>query len=270
MAQCVNSSQLPIRISKVSIWLPKQFLLFSLVSFMILEQHPFLVLWITSLLNPAEPKVTLHKAASKMYVSISLLFSTDLWPNCYYWQRQHCCNGDDLLMMASLAMKMVVMKIINVIWWGGFKYFPVFFLDFPENFSVIFWIFTFLHTVGESHLSSGWIYIFFLMKAWNIETILTTRCKVGQWAQYLAKSWPQKAHLWPFWAILRPYGAPQWPFRTREMVPTHPPRCVLPWSNLDPRWSTILEPLDLLMATKGPFMANLSHFETLWLGSTVN
>jgi len=52
---------------------------------MILEQHPFLVLWITSLLNPAEPKVTLHKAASKMYVSISLLFSTDLWPNCYYW-----------------------------------------------------------------------------------------------------------------------------------------------------------------------------------------
>ena len=156
---------------------------------MILEQHPFLVLWITSLLNPAEPKVTLHKAASKMYVSISLLFSTDLWPNCYYWQRQHCCNGDDLLMMASLAMKMVVMKIINVIWWGGFKYFLVFFLDFPENFSVIFWIFTFLHTVGESHLSSGWIYIFFLMKAWNIETILTTRCKVGQWAQYLAKSW---------------------------------------------------------------------------------
>ena len=52
-------------------------------------------------------------------------------------------------------MKMVVMKIINVIWWGGFKYFLVFFLDFPENFSVIFWIFTFLHTVGESHLSSG-------------------------------------------------------------------------------------------------------------------
>ena len=47
-----------------------------------------------------------------------------------------------------------------------------FFLDFPEKFSVIFWIFTFLHTVGESHLSSGWIYIFFLMKAWNIETIL--------------------------------------------------------------------------------------------------
>ena len=101
---------------------------------MILEQQPFLVLWITSLLNPAEPKVTLHKAASKMYVSISLLFSTDLWPNCYYWQRQHCCNGDDLLMMASLAMKMVVMKIINVIWWGGFKYFLVFFFGFPGKF----------------------------------------------------------------------------------------------------------------------------------------
>ena len=65
--QCVNSSQLPIRISKVSIWLPKQFLLFSLVFFMILEQHAFLVLWINSLLNPAELKVTLHKAASKMY-----------------------------------------------------------------------------------------------------------------------------------------------------------------------------------------------------------
>ena len=49
--------------------------------------------------------------------------------------------------------------------------------------------------------------------------------------------------------------APQWPFRTREMVPTHPTRCVLPWSNLDPRWSAILEPPGQLMATRGPFMA---------------
>ena len=49
--------------------------------------------------------------------------------------------------------------------------------------------------------------------------------------------------------------APQWPFRTREMVPTHPPGCVLTWSNLDPRRSAISEPPGQLMATRGPFMA---------------
>ena len=67
--------------------------------------------------------------------------------------------------------------------------------------------------------------------------------------------WPQEAHLWPFGAVLRPHGAPQWPFRTREMVPTHPPGCVLTWSNLDPRRSAISEPPGQLMATRGPFMA---------------
>ena len=74
--------------------------------------------------------------------------------------------------------------------------------------------------------------------------------------------WPQKGHLWPFWAILRPYGAPRWPFRTREMVPTHPLGCVLPWSNLDPRWSTISEPPDLLMARSaiyGTFWTVFGH-----------
>ena len=49
--------------------------------------------------------------------------------------------------------------------------------------------------------------------------------------------------------------APQWPFRTREMVPTHPPGCVLTWSNLDPRISAISEPPGQLMATRGLFMA---------------
>ena len=136
---------------------------------MILEQHPFLVLWITSLLNPAEPKVTLHKAASKMYVSISLLFSTDLWPNCYYWQRQHCCNGDDLLMMASLAMKMVVMKIINVIWWGGFKYFPVVFFWISRKIFLWYSGFSLSYTLSVRAI---WVlveYIYFF--SWRRETL---------------------------------------------------------------------------------------------------
>ena len=67
--------------------------------------------------------------------------------------------------------------------------------------------------------------------------------------------WPQKGHLWHFGAILGPYGAPQWPFRTREKVPTHRPGCALTWSNLYPHWSTCLELPGLLVATKGPFMA---------------
>ena len=69
--------------------------------------------------------------------------------------------------------------------------------------------------------------------------------------------WPQKAHLRPIWAILRPYGAPWWPFRTRKMVPTHPPRYVLPWSNLDPHWSTILKP-------PGMHMARSAIYGTFW------
>ena len=40
-----------------------------------------------------------------------------------------------------------------------------------------------------------------------------------------ASLWPQNDHLWPFWTILGPYGAPLWPFRTRERVPTHRPGC---------------------------------------------
>ena len=52
--------------------------------------------------------------------------------------------------------------------------------------------------------------------------------------------WPQKGHLWHFWAISAPYGAPLWPFRIRKMVPTHHPGCAQPWSNLDPHWSTSL------------------------------
>ena len=37
--------------------------------------------------------------------------------------------------------------------------------------------------------------------------------------------WPQNDHLWPFWAVLRSYGAPQWSFRTQERVPTHHSQC---------------------------------------------
>ena len=40
--------------------------------------------------------------------------------------------------------------------------------------------------------------------------------------------WPQKGHLWHFWAISAPYGAPLWPFRIRKMVPTHHPGCAQP------------------------------------------
>ena len=37
--------------------------------------------------------------------------------------------------------------------------------------------------------------------------------------------WPQNYYLWPFWTVLRPYGAPQWPFWMQKMVPTHRPGC---------------------------------------------
>ena len=47
----LNSSQSPIQISIFFIWLPKQFSLFSLVFFVTLEQHIFLVLWISALVE---------------------------------------------------------------------------------------------------------------------------------------------------------------------------------------------------------------------------
>ena len=73
---CVNSCRSPIRILLLWIWLPKQFSLFSLVLFVILREETFLVLWISSLLNPAELKVTSYKAASKLhYKYFSLIFN---------------------------------------------------------------------------------------------------------------------------------------------------------------------------------------------------
>ena len=151
MTHCVNSWRSPIRISLRWIWLPKQFSLFSLVFLVILREETFLVLWIISVLNPAELKVTSYKAASKLH----------------------------------------------------YKYFSLIFNRFVTK-------------------------LLFLTKASLMH-----------------------------WAILRPYGAPWWPFWTREMVPTHPPRCVLPWSNLDPHWSTILKP-------PGMHMARSAIYGTFW------
>ena len=73
---CVNSWRSPIRISLRWIWLPKQFSLFSLVFLVILREETFLVLWISSVLNPVELKVASYRAASKLhYKYFSLIFN---------------------------------------------------------------------------------------------------------------------------------------------------------------------------------------------------
>ena len=76
MTHCVNSWRSPIRISLLWIWLPNEFSMFALVFFVILREETFLVLWISSVLNPVEPKVASYRAASKLhYKYFSLIFN---------------------------------------------------------------------------------------------------------------------------------------------------------------------------------------------------
>ena len=65
--------------------------------------------------------------------------------------------------------------------------------------------------------------------------------------------WPNFPNLWQFGAILSPSGAPRWQCRKGKKVPTHRPGCDLPWSNLDPPWSSHLGSPGLLMAINGIF-----------------
>ena len=65
--------------------------------------------------------------------------------------------------------------------------------------------------------------------------------------------WPNFPNLWQFGAILSPSGAPRWQCRKGKKVPTHRPGCDLPWSNLDPPWSSHLGSPGLLMVRNGIF-----------------
>ena len=67
-------------------------------------------------------------------------------------------------------------------------------------------------------------------------------------------------HLWHFGVILGRSRAPLWQFRMGLKVPTYPPGCVPPSSNINPCSTTNLEPPGQLMAPYASFMAFWGHF----------
>ena len=117
-------------------------------------------------------------------------------------------------------------------------------------------------------------------RAWWLQISGSVWIKVGSsqgtsraywWNHSLGPEWPlggavgpQNGHLWSLMASLSHFGAPgasKWPHQTKEMVPTLCPGYALTWSNLDPPWSSSLEPPGPPMASSWPFLVSLSHFE---------